>query len=107
MRPIEFEILLALAPGDRHGYAIIQDLEARSGTAEAVETGTLYRALQRLVDDGLIRSVEPPPAAGDPDERRRYYRITPRGRVAAAGEARRMAGLLRRARAAKLLSGGA
>lgn len=105
MRPIEFEILLALAPGDRHGYAIIQDIEARRSGADTVETGTLYRALQRLVDDGLIRSVEPPGDV-DADERRRYYRITSSGRGAAVAEARRMAGLLERARAAKLLSGG-
>jgi DNA-binding PadR family transcriptional regulator len=106
MRPIEFEILLSLATGPRHGYAIIQDIEERREGALAVETGTLYRALQRLLEQDLISPTEPRrPVSGD-DERRRYYAITPAGRRMAATEARRMASLVDGARAARLIPGG-
>lgn len=105
MRPIEFEILLSLVAGTRHGYAIIQDIEARGAGAVAVETGTLYRALQRLVEHGLVAPAEPPPVPADGDERRRYYAVTPEGRRAAAAEARRMAALVDRARAVRLIPG--
>jgi DNA-binding PadR family transcriptional regulator len=106
MRPIEFEILLSLAAGTRHGYAIIQDIEARREGGGSVETGTLYRALQRLVEQELVTPAEPPAAPGTDDERRRYYAITPAGRRAAADEARRMAALVDGARAAYLIPGG-
>jgi DNA-binding PadR family transcriptional regulator len=103
MRPIEFEILLSLAVETRHGYAIIQDIESRADGALTVETGTLYRALQRLSEDGLVAPSEPPRSAADDDERRRYHAITPEGRHAAAAEARRMAALVDRARAVRLI----
>lgn len=104
LRPIEFEILLALADGECHGYSIIQQIEARSEGVLRVETGTLYRALRRLVADGLARpsARRPTTAAGD-DERRRYYAITPLGRQAAAAEAARLARLVSAARVARLL----
>jgi DNA-binding PadR family transcriptional regulator len=107
MRPIEFEILLSLAGGERHGYAIIQDIEARSNGHLTVETGTLYRAVQRLVEGDLVRPTEPRRALRKDDERRRFYAITPEGRRAAATEARRMANLVDAARAARLIPGGA
>jgi DNA-binding PadR family transcriptional regulator len=107
MRPIEFEILLTLATGERHGYAIIQDIEARSNGAVLIETGTLYRALQRLVEGGLVRPTEPRAALPGDDERRRFYAITAEGRRAATAEARRMAALVAAARAARLMPGGA
>ena len=106
MRPIEFQILLTLATGERHGYAIIQDIEARSDGAIAVATGTLYRALQRLVEDGLVRPTEPRRAPPTDDERRRFYAITAEGRRAATVEARRMAELVAAARAARLMPEG-
>ncbi|MGQ0649345.1 MAG: PadR family transcriptional regulator [Gemmatimonadaceae bacterium] len=106
MRPIEFQILLTLASGERHGYAIIQDIQARPDGALAVETGTLYRALQRLVEQELVRPTEPRRTIADDDERRRYYAITSAGRRAAAAEARRMASLVDSARAARLIPGG-
>ncbi len=105
MRPIEFQILLTLATGQRHGYAIIQDIQARPDAARTVETGTLYRALQRLVEQALVRPTESPRAPTDEDERRRYYAITPAGRRAATAEARRMASLVDQARLAQLISG--
>ena len=76
LTPIAFEILMALLDEDRHGYAVLQHVEERAGSALPLRTGTLYRALARLMDDGLIEQV-----AGDTsDPRRRYYRITPLGR---------------------------
>jgi DNA-binding PadR family transcriptional regulator len=106
MRPIEFEILLSLATGTRHGYAIIQDIEQRSDGALTVETGTLYRAMQRLVEEGYVTPTEPRRAPAGPDEeRRRYYAITAEGRRAAAAEAQRMASLVDRARTARLIPG--
>jgi DNA-binding PadR family transcriptional regulator len=105
MRAIEFDILLTLASGERHGYAIIQDIEARSDGAVSIETGTLYRAIQRLVEANLVRPTElrRPPSEGD--ERRRVYAITPEGRRAASAEARRMDALVHAARAARLFPG--
>ena len=104
LRPIEFEILLALADAECHGYAIIQQIEARSEGALRIETGTLYRALRRLVADGLARpSARRSTSADGDDERRRYYAITPLGRQTAAAEAARLARLVSAARVAKLL----
>lgn len=108
LRSIEFEILLTLAEGERHGYAIIQAIEARADGQLRLETGTLYRALRRLLADGLVkpgarRAVSPADATHD-DERRRYYAITPVGRQAAAAEASRLARLVSVARAAKLIA---
>lgn len=105
MRPIEFEILLSLATGPRHGYAIILDIEQRRDGDLAVETGTLYRALQRLGEQGLVSLAEPARRTADDDERRRYYDVTPDGRRAAAAEARRLAVLVDSARAARLIPG--
>ena len=107
MRPIEFEILLSLATGVKHGYAIIQDVERRRDDGSTMETGTLYRALGRLVDDGLVAPAEAPRGAVAVDERRRYHAITAAGRRAAAAEAGRMAALVADARAARLIPGGA
>lgn len=107
LRSIEFEILVTLAEGERHGYAIIQEIEARADGQLRVETGTLYRALRRLLADGLVKpSVRRPPdsVSGHDDERRRYYAITPTGRQAAVAEAARLARLVSAARAAKLLA---
>ena len=105
MRPIEFEILLTLATGERHGYAIIQDIEARSEGTLSVETGTLYRALQRLAEGDLVRLTDAPRDVVNDDERRRFYAITPAGKRAAAAEASRLASLVDAARVARLIPG--
>jgi DNA-binding PadR family transcriptional regulator len=94
-----FHILLALAEDDRHGYGIIQDVEARTGGELRLSAGTLYRSIQRMLEDGLIVEVRERPAPEEDDERRRYYRITSLGRGAARAEARRLAGLVELARA--------
>src|SRR5579883_2385290 len=88
-----FHILIALASGERHGYAIIQEVEAATDGKLRLGAGTLYRALQRMLEQGLIlESNDRPP---DDDERRRYYRITEEGRTAARAEAQRLAGMVR------------
>ena len=105
LRPVEFDVLLSLAVGERHGYGIIQDAEAR-GHAIVPDVGTLYRALRRMQDQGLIDAATRRPAADADDERRNYYRITALGLRVARAEARRMAALTRAARIGGLLEGG-
>src|SRR3954451_4639176 len=78
-----FHILMAVADGDRHGYAIIQDVAARTDGAVVLSAGTLYRSIQRMLEQGLIVETRDRPAPEDDDERRRYYRITPQGAAAA------------------------
>src|SRR5213596_1205916 len=97
--PATFHILLALAHEDRHGYAIIQDVEARTGGALRLSPGTLYRSIQRMLEQGLIVETQDRPAPELDDERRRYYRITPFGEAVARAEARRLADLVKLARA--------
>ena len=99
LHPATFHILMALAEGDRHGYAILQDVEARTDGALRLSAGTLYRAIQRMLEQGLVvESSRRPPRARD-DERRRYYRLTPFGTAVARAEARRLTELVRLARA--------
>jgi DNA-binding PadR family transcriptional regulator len=95
-----FHILLALADDDRHGYAIIQDVAARTGGELQMSAGTLYRSIHRMLEQGLLVETSERPAPDEDDERRRYYRITPFGTAVASAEARRLAQLLRMARAA-------
>jgi DNA-binding PadR family transcriptional regulator len=97
--PATFHILLALAEEDRHGYAIIQDVSMRTDGELKLSAGTLYRSIQRMLEQGLIVETRDRPAPEDDDERRRYYRITPLGTAAAREETRRLAQLLRMARA--------
>ena len=95
-------ILMALAEDDRHGYAIIQDVAGRTRGEVRLGPGTLYRSIHRMLEQGLIEETRERPAPELDDERRRYYRITPFGRAAARAEARRLAGLVRLARASGL-----
>ena len=103
--PAAFHILLALADEDRHGYAIIQDITARTGGELRLSAGTLYRSIQRMLEQGLIVETRDRPAPEEDDERRRYYRITPEGTAAAKVEARRLGQLVRMARAAGFAPG--
>jgi DNA-binding PadR family transcriptional regulator len=97
--PATFYILLALAQDDRHGYAIMQDVAERSNGELSLSAGTLYRSIQRMLEQDLIRETRERPAPELDDERRRYYRITPFGTAVARAEARRMSELVRMARA--------
>ena len=97
-----FHILLAVTGESRHGYAIIQDVEARTGGALRLSPGTLYRSIQRMLDEGLIEESRERPAPELDDERRRYYRITALGSAIARAEAQRLNDLVGFARAAGL-----
>jgi DNA-binding PadR family transcriptional regulator len=101
LTPISFEVLLALLDSELHGYAILQAVEARLAGRLPLRTGTMYRALARLLDEGLIERGATAPDDGDP--RRRYYRITAHGRATARAEARRLADQVEAARAHRLL----
>jgi DNA-binding PadR family transcriptional regulator len=98
-----FHVLVALANGDRHGYAIIKDVSARTGGRVELGTGTLYGIVKRLLADGLaVESHRRPPADSD-DERRRYYRLTPFGRRVLTAETERLEGMVHAARATRAL----
>src|SRR5262249_13954490 len=96
--PATYQILLALAARDRHGYAILKAVERQSAGAVRLGPGTLYAAIRRLEDDGLIAESDLPPDP-DPDaERRRYYRLTAAGRAALVAETDRLQAAVRLAR---------
>src|ERR1700730_1634268 len=96
--PTPFHILLAVAQDDRHGYAIIQDVAERTGGELKLSAGTLYRSIQRMLEQGLLVETQERPAPEVDDERRRYYRITPFGTAVARAEARRLMQLVKLAR---------
>jgi len=98
-----FHILLALAEDDRHGYAIIQDVAARTAGELKLSAGTLYRSIQRMLEAGLIVEVRERPAPELDDERRRYYRITAFGSAVARAEAGRLDSLVKLARSVGLV----
>jgi DNA-binding PadR family transcriptional regulator len=100
-----FHILMSLADEDRHGYAIIQDVAARTGGELKLSAGTLYRSIQRMLEQGLIVETRERPAPEEDDERRRYYRITPFGVAVARAEARRLDRLIKLARASGFAPG--
>jgi DNA-binding PadR family transcriptional regulator len=100
-----FHILLAVADEDRHGYGIIGDVEQRTGGSLRLSAGTLYRSIQRMVEQDLIVETDERPAPEFDDQRRRYYRITGFGRRVATAEARRLASLVEQARAIGLMPG--
>jgi DNA-binding PadR family transcriptional regulator len=91
-----FHILVSLAGGDAHGYAIMQEVASRAGVK--MGPGTLYTTIRRLLEQGLVAEVRTSPTAAEDDPRRRYYRLTPYGRAAARAEAARLSDLVRQAR---------
>jgi DNA-binding PadR family transcriptional regulator len=105
LAPAVFHILMALADEDRHGYAVIQEVLSRTDGEVRLSPGTLYRSIQRMLDDDLIVEIHERPAPDMDDERRRYYRITPFGRAVAKAEARRLNELVRLARASGFAPG--
>lgn len=101
LTPVAFEILLALGEGERHGYAVMQEVERRTEGRTSLHPGTLYRALSRLVESGLLEELADRPREGD--ERRRYYALTSLGRRVAAAESERLASQLEAAKARNFL----
>jgi DNA-binding PadR family transcriptional regulator len=98
-----FDMLVSLADGDRHGYAILQEIAERTGGRIRLSPSTLYAVIRRLLESGLIEELNERPDPAHDDERRRYYRLTPLGRRVARAEAARLARLLADARATGLL----
>jgi DNA-binding PadR family transcriptional regulator len=102
LTPAMLHVLMALADGEKHGYAIIKDVSRRTNGDVAIGAGTLYALIKRLLGDGLIveSSARPDPALDD--ERRRYYRLAPFGREVAAAEIERLETLVAHGRALRL-----
>lgn len=105
LRPVEFEILLALSGGEAHGYGIIKEVSERGPGNSRIGTGTLYRALRRLTSLGLVEPADRRPVKETGDQRRRYFRITAFGKEVAVAEARRLASQVEVAQARALLAG--
>jgi DNA-binding PadR family transcriptional regulator len=103
LTPAMFHVLVAMADEDRHGYAIIKDVSARTNGAVELGTGTLYGIIKRLLADGLAIESSRRPAAANDDERRRYYRLTPFGRKVVAAETDRLESMVSAARATRAL----
>jgi DNA-binding PadR family transcriptional regulator len=102
--PVTFHILVALAGTDRHGYAVIQEVAERTGGAVRLSAGTLYRSIQRMLEQGLIAETTTRPAPELDDERRRYYRLTPLGLAVMRAETGRLSDLVRMAQATGLVT---
>src|ERR1051326_7718505 len=86
LKPAVFQVLLSLAEGDKHGYAILKDVEEQTSGEAELSTGTLYAIFKRLIAEGLILEGRNRPPAGEDDQRRRYYRLTPAGRAVAVAK---------------------
>jgi DNA-binding PadR family transcriptional regulator len=99
LTPAVVHVLLSLAGGDRHGYAILKDVERQSSSRLRFGPGTIYGTLQRLMEAGWVEEVEAP---DDSDSRRRYYRLTRAGREALRTEVDRLGALLEVARAHRI-----
>jgi DNA-binding PadR family transcriptional regulator len=103
LTPATFQILLALADSESHGYGIMQEVETRSQGRVRLGLGTLYSSIKRLLNDGWLEESQSRPDPAIDDERRRYYRLSALGRQIAVAEAERLANLVADARAKKLL----
>ena len=102
LTPAMFHVLLALADGEKHGYAILKEVAQRTGGKVRLSAGTLYGIIHRLLGEGLIHETDERPGPALDDERRRYYRLTDLGRKVARAEAERMEEILGMARAKKV-----
>lgn len=100
MTPAVVHVLLALAGGERHGYAILKDVQLHVGSRLRFGPGTIYGTLQRLMEAGWVEESTPP--AADVDQRRRYYRMTRAGREALRAEVDRLGSILDAARAHRI-----
>jgi DNA-binding PadR family transcriptional regulator len=103
LTPAVFHILLALAAGEMHGYAIMREVAILSDGRMSIGPGTLYGSIKKMVAAGLIEESAQRPDPALDDERRRYYRITQEGRRVVVAEAERLSRLVREARARRVL----
>lgn len=103
LTPSVLHVLLALADGDKHGYAIIKEVRRRTHGEVELGASSLYTVLKRLVSDGFVLETGERPDPALDDERRRYYRLTPLGRAVAIAELRRLESILEQARAKRLI----
>jgi DNA-binding PadR family transcriptional regulator len=103
MTPAMFHVLLALADGDKHGYAIMKEVTRLTDGAVSLSAGTLYGILRRLESEGLVVEKDERPAPELDDERRRYYHLTEFGRRVARAEAERLEDMVTLARSKKLM----
>jgi DNA-binding PadR family transcriptional regulator len=103
LTPADFNILLALADGEKHGYGIMKEIAAHTGGRLRLGPGTLYGAIKRLLEDDLIEEIAERPDPAHDDERRRYYGLTEFGQRVAAAEAARLEELVQLARDRRLL----
>jgi len=103
LTPPMLHTLVALADGDKHGYAIIKEIARRTDGSVRLSAGTLYALIRRAEADGLIVETDDRPDIALDDERRRYYRLTPLGRSVAAAEIERLESIVEMARAKKLV----
>ena len=102
LKPLVFQILLALADGERHGWALVRDVQTRGGF-DRIMPGNFYRTLRTMLADGFIEESVAVRASQDEDERRRYFRLTPHGHALAVAEAKRLESLVLEARTKRLL----
>ena len=104
LTPLAFQVLLALADSERHGYGIIREVDERTDGLIRLRTGTLYTLLQRLLDEDLIETSNARPDPDEDDDRRKYYKLSALGRDVLAAEARRLESLLGEARRKQVIS---
>jgi DNA-binding PadR family transcriptional regulator len=103
LKPLVFQVLLALAGGERHGWSLVRDVQQRGGFGR-IMPGNFYRTLRAMLADGLIDESDTRPEPDEDDERRRYFAITPFGERVAAAEARRLEAVVAEARSKRLLT---
>ena len=101
LKPLVFQVLLALADGERHGWSLVREVQQRGGFTR-IMPANFYRTLRSMLADGLIAESAERPAPDEDDERRRYFRLTPLGDAVAAAEARRLEAAVLEARAKRL-----
>jgi len=105
LTPTVFHILLALADGEKHGYAIMQEVETRTNGAMHLGPGTLYGSIQRMLKDGLLAKAPDRAEPAQGEERRRYYRLTGFGQRVMVAEAQRLEHLVQLAQQKHVLPG--
>ena len=105
LSPIALQVLLAIADGDKHGYAILKEIDRRTDGEVSFGASSLYAVLKRLLAEGLVEETSERPDPALDDERRRYFRLTVSGRRAVVAELKRLEAMLAQGRAKRLLFG--